>query len=231
MFIEVIEPVILPEDSVEEVHIYDLDGTLLRSNGSLLFTRYLKKKGVITQRAWLTCLFREILNRLRIGSMTNHIQAIFRSFFFGKELKKIKEQFDPFWQEQLQFQLRTTLVEEIKKQQERGYVVALFSAAPDFLVRPIATHLKMNYMLATEFSYDSTGTKLEMIVQVAKGELKAEGVKCLRGRFKQAKIFGYSDCHTDRAFLASSDIAYLVAPDSQLKSWANTQKHTRIWSD
>lgn len=219
----------LTSESIREIHVFDLDRTLACSNTGLLLARYLVEVGEIPKRAWLSCVFRYVLYKMRLTTIQQQIPAIFDLFFHARLCRGIFRHLDEFWARRLCGDLRGSLLEQVRLVQQRGQLVAIFSAAPDFLVEYIAKQLGIHFILASEYRIDRTGTRFCALGQVVDGTLKAQAVQRLRYRFKRAKIYGYSDSRDDSDFLQVVDYAWLVAPDHGLQRWAKDHAHAKLW--
>jgi HAD superfamily phosphoserine phosphatase-like hydrolase len=217
------------DDLITDVHIFDLDRTLVKSNSGVLMAHYLIKRGLITRMSWLRCLFIYLLYRSKIGNMQNQMHSAFNLFFKGRLKSSICDHLDSFWKEVLSENFCESLLNHVAILKKQGKVVAIFSASPDFLVEYVAKKLEVNFVLATSYALDQVGLSFLCLNQLADGLCKARAVQDLRQKFKNATFFGYSDSWDDIDFLKAVDKPYLVRADKKLRRWAKQNDYVKVW--
>lgn len=230
MVLKSIHPLSRSAKLVEQLHIFDLDRTLVKTNSSMLLCQYLLSKGLISYSVWLKCIIRYLCYSFGLSEMRQQIVRAFELFFKDKPAQSILVQLDAFWNEVLANQFRKCLLQRLEQIRSQGHVIALFSASPNFLVEYIAVKMGFHYVLASEYHLDSHGLMFLSVGQIADGPTKAQSVHELRQKFPSALIHGYSDSWDDVDFLKSVDSPWLVAADKKLTAWARQIPSSRIWS-
>lgn len=229
MVLKCILPPTIAFERVKEIHAFDLDRTLASCNTSLLFARYLKKKGVINYFQWLGCIWGYCLYRLGFSSMSSQMRKTFSHFFKGKSVDVIESFLPSFWQDSLCKEMRQSLCSHLALLQKNGKITAIFSASPDFLVEWMAQKLKVNFVLGSECQINTAKKTFLDLGMIATGLVKSRALDHLKYLFPKAKTYGYSDSSDDIEFLESVDHPFIVDPDSKLQLWANNRSGVILW--
>lgn len=206
---------------VEKKGIYtavDVDGTLVKSNISYLFGKYLYKKKLLSpfSALWMAGLY--FLHRIGLVSVRSLHTNIFASLFRNKSKKFFIDQARECFLG-AEFLFRKSVLEDVLKRQERGEKVVLLSASPDFLVSIIAEIVSLPEWHGTEYLVDEKGN-FSSLGRIMTGGEKAELVKdaC---RDSCARVVAMTDSREDMPLLLLADERVLVHPSWFLRrgSW------------
>lgn len=178
--------------------IFDLDGTLLKTNLSFKFYLYLCKKGIFDKKS----IFKQIIVFLRFKYFNMSLRSLHKLIFYkslkDKSYDDLRMHIDIFLDKYLD---RLFYLPAIKKLQEaifNNHYIALFSSSPFFLVEPIANILKIKECRATVYDLNNEN-KFEKIGVIVDGRQKAEYAQALmeKLKIKKERVFVYSDSVED----------------------------------
>ena len=206
--------------------LFDLDHTLLNGDTQSEWGGYLADRGIIDLAAYQEemAVFDETYRR---GALD--IRALVE--FQVKILKPYPLPTLHAWREEfVQERIRPLLVEAgwkaITEHKKQGDELILITATNEFLTTPIAEHLGIKHLIASQEEYDAQGNltgHLCGIPSYREGKvtrlhqwLKEQG----RSRGDYNKILFYSDSHNDLPLLSLVNEPIIVTPDPQLREHA-----------
>lgn len=178
--------------------IFDLDGTLIKTNLSFKFYLYLYKKRIFQKRS----IFEQIYIYLRFKyfnmSLRKLHKIIFNKSLKNKSFNEISKHIDVFLDKYLG---RLFYLPAVKKLQEailNNHYIVLYSSSPSFLVKPIADILKIKEYQATIYDLDEEN-KFKKINLIVDGKQKAKYAQILMDKLQINKdqIYVYSDSNKD----------------------------------
>ena len=114
-------------------------------------------------------------------------------------------------------------VEELLRAQHTGKIVVLLSAAPEFIVDPIAKFLNLEHVYCTRYYRDENG-KLKihtLLTGVKKAGIAKKYLEKYKKTINQATAF--SDSIEDLELLCSVGLPVVVNPDNKLKKIAKEE--------
>lgn len=203
------------------IFLFDLDRTLLSTNSSFAFCRYLHRKQVISFSSLLWSFFYYVWHHYFGLSLEDLHEKVFKKLLYGMSLKVLQSHVEPFISLYLEKLIYFPAWEKLRAAQHLGSYTVILSNSPSFLVGAIAQKLKVDAFEASEYKIDKD-QKLCQIVKVLQGLEKAAYVKNIVNELKLDKSFtvGYSDSYLDLPFLQSVGKAVVVNPDRKLKRLA-----------
>lgn len=199
------------------LHVFDLDHTLLKTNGSFSFGVFLYRK-----------------KKISFSQCTNMAFAYFRHKYFGMSFEKLHQMvFDIFLKDSSK-NTWETLAEEffrvsfsdliylptlkcLWKAKERGKEVLILSSSPDFLVSAFARCLVNVPWKATEYLTDHEG-KIKKIGVVMDGVVKARSLMDYLNDHphNQEQIVVYTDNLHDLPLIQMAGTVKIVRPNYKL---------------
>ena len=199
------------------ISAFDLDNTLLSTNCSYRFGRFLCKKNILSfsSLAFIVgCHIRHTAGFLPIDKLH---QSAFKRLFLGRSSSLVSQWADHFLDENFARLLYLPAIKKLKLAQEAGHLTIILSSAPDFLVKPIAKRLNVDLWKATCYMVDND-QKFCQINKLLLGDGKALIMDELRAKYNVAKqqTYAYSDSYLDLPFLKAAGIACGVNPDKKL---------------
>lgn len=207
----------MTKSSPQQLHIFDLDGTLCKSNVSYLFGQYLQKQKVISKRQALKSVFIYSLFMMDLISIQTLHQRMFETLFLEKKINLITEHVEPFLDKYWQSLVHPIAQSFLEKAKHTSQHTALFSSSPSFLIQPIAKLAGFDTWLATEYAVDKEGT-LCHIALVVDGKKKAAKLSELSQHYgiKAASIYAYSDGENDLPMLQAAGNSIVFHPQGRL---------------
>jgi HAD superfamily phosphoserine phosphatase-like hydrolase len=194
---------------------FDLDGTLLNKNSSLVFCNYLCDKGLIKKRDLYFCFYiylRHIYGSLPLLDLHGFI---FKRLFQQQPSERLNMLVDSFLIEKLKELWYFPALFRLRRLQQKGFKCLILSNSPSFLVRPIAEKIGVDAVYSTEYKSDEMG-RLTGIDLVMDGAKKAEIIAGIPSE----KTMAFSDSHFDLSFLQTAHVAVAVNPKYRLKKIA-----------
>jgi HAD superfamily hydrolase (TIGR01490 family) len=212
---------------VAQLSVFDLDRTLIDCNSSFQFCRFLISKGVLPLSALghaSYCYLRLQMGRLSLFDLH---QTIFHKILRGLPVEQLEEHVGAFIEQVISRALYAPATACLKLAQHLGHHTAIFSTAPQFLVREIARFFEVGTWEATEYAVDREN-RLCSVERVVQGEDKANFVFAMEKGLglSRDQVTAYSDSYLDLPFLLSAGTAVAVNPDRKLRAHS---KHSS-WS-
>lgn len=136
--------------------LFDFDGTLIRGDSILHFTRYAYRQGLIGTREWLTLLGTGILYGLRLRTAVAAKERVMR-FLAGKREQEVAAIAESFCQAELIPRLRPEGLAEIAAHRAQGHVVLLISASSTFYLNRLRQTLGVDDVIGTRFDVTPDG--------------------------------------------------------------------------
>jgi HAD superfamily hydrolase (TIGR01490 family) len=202
---------------LKHISAFDLDHTLVSSNSSVLFYRYLVSKGFYRSISLLKAVFYSLRHHFFNLSLTRLHEKVFERFLKGAPLSLVQEEVAEFLKKDFYRFLYVPTFERLRLAQHQGHHTVILSNAPSFLVGPIAEYLEVNEWASSQYTVDDEGN-FEMIGSILLGEGKARYIAELAKTNEVALegITAYSDSHLDLPFLQTAGIPVAVNPSPRL---------------
>lgn len=196
---------------------FDLDGTLLKCNSSLAFSRFLYRRGVFSLSERLYCLYIAFAHKAFGMPLQKLHTSVFKRLFLGKSLEAIKEQVFSFIPTIFPEKLYEPTMQRLREAKERGDTLLLLSSSPDFLVEPIALALGLPF-ISTKYCVDKHGNLCNISLLMV-GRVKAEILRDWTEKLliDKNKVTAYSDHFDDIDFLREAGTAVAVNPCPKLR--------------
>lgn len=206
--------------------IFDLDHTLVSTNISFAFGKYLFLRGLMPISCMLrstAAYFAHKVLGTSLETVHNQILKAYLNRFSKKALTALAAEFIDHRLDDL---LDRTVYSEMHKAARDGALISLCTSSPDFLVGLIAKKLSIPLWCASCYQFDSRGflCKIDPIVN---GPHKASFVQKILDKEKivQEEVVAYSDSILDLPLFELSGQKVAVNPDrklkrhSELKNW------------
>jgi HAD superfamily hydrolase (TIGR01490 family) len=207
--------------------VFDLDKTLLASNSSYEFCKYLYHQRIISLTQLLYSLNYKVRHELFSLSLEDFHHKVFNKVLLGMPLDVLKKKVPGFLETFLFSSLYLPTLSALFAAQKRGGYTVILSNSPDFLVEPIAHFFQVDEWESTKYTVDKD-KRLCKIAKLMEGRNKAAYLAELAGRFQISKenITAYSDSYHDLPFLLEAGCPVAVNPDRKLLKVARL----RNWS-
>jgi HAD superfamily hydrolase (TIGR01490 family) len=203
------------------VSVFDLDHTLITSNCSLEFCRYLISKDVVPSAILLHSAlyyFRHVFFNMPPEALH---RRVFERFLKGRDLESLERHVDGFIRHYLPKALYFPALAQLRLAQHLGHFTMILSNSPSFLVKKMAAALDVSHWKATEYVVDKE-RKLCHISSIMQGEEKASYVLKIAKKLgiDRMSITAYSDSIWDLPLLLAAGTAIAVHPDRKLRAYS-----------
>jgi HAD superfamily hydrolase (TIGR01490 family) len=204
------------------ISAFDLDRTLIQTNSSFSFCKYLIRKCILPISSLFSALFYEIQHRFFDLSLTDLHYHLFKKILQGRSLDSLAVHVKPFLKESLSQFFYPPALSRLKEAKAQGHYTVLLSSSPSFIVGPIAEFLKVDEWKASVYGVDKEG-KLSQIISLIQGEEKGQYLSQLSHQLgiEKEAIAAYSDSFLDLPFLLSAGVAIAVNPDRKLRRFSS----------
>ncbi len=208
-----------------KISIFDLDNTLIRTNSSFQFCRYLYRKNVFSLQSLMTSVWYRLKYEFLGLSLIQLHQAVFEKILKGFSLEILEKHVPCFLEEFLEKDLYLPAYAELKKAKAEGQRTGILSNSPAFLVSPIAQFFGVDFWKATEYGVDKDKCLCNIAI-LMEGGAKAAAAEEMQIALGIAKedMTGYTDSHADLPLLKACGNRVAVNPDRKLKRLALKQK-------
>lgn len=204
--------------SFARLHIFDLDRTLLKGNGSFSFGVFLFKRGLISWFKTVRILWAYSRhNWHRITTAEVH-QKIFSELFLGKPKEPFVSLIQDFLNSRKEDLFYPPALIRLQQARLNGDHIAICSSSPDFIVECFARHLNIAEWCGSKYHVDKHGNFV-VISDPIQGSEKVNYVHSLQTLYSLNKeqIIAYSDSIRDLEFLRAAGYPVAVQPDRALK--------------
>lgn len=185
--------------------LFDLDHTLIQSNSSYRFGRYLYRRNLLAFRTMLSLVFAYIRHSYFGLSLFDLHRHSFQILCAGRPKAEFTALVDEFLDEYFEALLFPPVVERLRACQEAGHHTVILSSSPDFIVERVAQRLGASEWHASEYAVDDRGV-FSHVESVMDGARKARWVESIQLRLGLAKeqVAGFSDSLLDLPFLEAT---------------------------
>lgn len=203
---------------------YDLDGTLVDLNlvHAAVFT--LANVGEWSGRASYILGFAARIPRLYVAEQRDRrlLNTILFEAFKGVSHDRLLEIGEEYCERVLIGHLFPRAVELIEANRAAGIEPVLVTGSPDFIVAPLARHLRVADFAANRFVFSRGRATGRLAEPVMAGDEKAAWCADYAAArdIDLADCWGYADSHYDRPFLAKLGHPVAVNPDRRLHAAA-----------
>ncbi|SCA63559.1 hypothetical protein SCG7109_AS_00020 [Chlamydiales bacterium SCGC AG-110-M15] len=202
----------------KELHIFDLDHTLIQANSSHLFGHYLYNQNYFPISHLLLGLSYYFRHKVFGLSLKQLHHKSFDLFFTQRPIHALRNLVRHFLDLNLNSLLNPEVLERLQNAQASGHATVLMSNSPDFIVQPIAERLLFTDFRASQYQVDKTG-RLCHISSVLCGQDKAKEALLIAHEMglSSNSLTAYSDSYLDLPLLKAVGIPIAVNPDHKLK--------------
>ncbi|MCB1080904.1 MAG: HAD-IB family hydrolase [Chlamydiia bacterium] len=201
-----------------QISAFDLDHTLVGTNSSLLFYRYLIERGIYRHASILRTFIYSMRHYFFDLTLKELHEKVFERFLKGAPLALVQEEVKRFLKKDFYRFLYYPTFSRLRLAQHEGHHTVILSTGPSFLVGPIADYLGVSEWGSSMYSVDKEG-KFNGIDSIFLGEGKASYIRQLTQKFKTdfQEVTVYSDSIEDLPFLSIGGKAVVVNPGFKMK--------------
>jgi len=203
------------------IAFFDMDYTLLRKSSSNLYVQYLARRRMISLReavGVMVVTLKYSLNVLDFPKATSQLSRYIR----GGDAAATKALCDDWVRNEVVNYIAPKALARLREHEQRGDAVVLISASTQFVVKPMADYLGIEYS-CTELEIAPTGKFSGRIVDAAcYGDGKriwGERIAARKGA-PLAECWFYTDSYSDRPLMDAVGHPVAINPDSKLRAYA-----------
>ncbi len=191
---------------------FDLDNTLVPGSSiEIGFFRYLWRAGVV---GWPE-LWRSLDYALKhmppctLSPLRRH-----KCYLIGKEVPLIEQLAKTFLEEQVFSRVASRAMGRLSHHLDAGHTVAVVSGSPEFLVKPLATHLGVSLIFGAKLETQANEYTGRVFAPLPYGEGKGRYVERLAARFNLdlSRSYAYGDSPGDFHALQLVGHPFVVNP-------------------
>jgi HAD superfamily hydrolase (TIGR01490 family) len=207
--------------------LFDMDRTLVRRDTASLYVRYLRARGGATWRDsarvlwWLSQYSLGVLDAPRVAA------RVLRSLA-GTDETVLAARCDDWFRREVEVHVSDAGRRAVAEHRTRGEVVAIITGTNAYAARPLARHLGIAHVVASELEVGPDGRFTGRLVEpLCYGPGKVARAAALGAElgFRVEEATFYSDSYTDLPLLAAVRTAVIVNPDLRLR----TEARRRGW--
>lgn len=217
--------------SAKDFVIFDLDRTLTKRPTFSAFLMSMTDEEPGKVLFAVAVLFQMLLYVLKLKTRKSLKEYMLKTYMGGMSRNQTNKAIKKFFNERYyKKRFYQDGLAEIKRHQKEGRVVGVATASMDFYVEAIVRELGLDFMIATTSVWQEG-----ILVPMIKGENcyggeKAKRVQAFLAGQKVAKVWFYSDHHTDEPTFELADIKVAVNPGPTLKKIVRCGNYqVRVW--
>lgn len=189
------------------VAVFDLDGTLSRSDTLLPFLRH-ARGGTRTSLAVLVHSPRVVRALVSAHHRHGAKEALLVRLLRGQDVQALAQTAESFADLVATHRLRPEIVDRVERHRRAGHELVIVSASPELYVEPIGRRLGFDAVLATRLEADPLGRLTGGIAGLnCRGPEKVARLRAWLGD-DPSVVYAYGDSAGDRELLASADAAF-----------------------
>lgn len=199
------------------LHVFDLDHTLVRCNSSFHFGKFLYQQGYISLSSTLFSIANYSSHIFFNTSLSLLHEKIFKTLFIHKDVTLLQKLAKSFTEKWLNNMLYPPALQRLTEAKALNHTILILSSSPDFLVAPIAQHLKIKHWKSTQYEINHEGNFSHVsLVMDAKNKVREFHKSCNRLSIPLSSTIAYSDSHLDIPLLKEAGKAVAVNPNKRL---------------
>jgi len=202
--------------------LFDMDRTLVRKETASLYVRYQREIGEATLRDSLQVAYWVAQYTLGILDAAAVAERALVSLH-GMHETVLSARCDDWFRRDVEVHIADRAREAVAFHRDRGDVLAIVTGASPYVARPLARHLRIPHIVASELEMDEarvfTG-KPAYPLCLGDGKLERASLLAQKLGFDLHEATFYSDSYTDLPLLGAVKEPIIVNPDMRLRRHA-----------
>ncbi|NLE07542.1 MAG: HAD-IB family hydrolase [Parcubacteria group bacterium] len=214
---------------MNELVIFDVDGTILKGQSQKLFLNYMFKEKYISLFGFIKLNLWFIFYKLDF--IKNPLPAINYAYSFlkGKSISEIENLINNFFNSILKKYIFKEVIEIINDHLKNGRKVILVSNSVDILIKKIAEYLNVSDFISTKLEVQNDRYTGKIIGSMMYGENKIKAVEqyAQKNNISLNNSWSYADHYSDIPLLLKTTYVFVVNPSKKLQQIA-TEKNWQV---
>lgn len=200
---------------------FDIDHTLIAADSGILFMRYLLRQGQLRRRDLIRPLYYTLLHRLNLLDI-NALFACYIDWVRGQPHDDMRRLCDQWYAACVRPVIYPQMAQTVAAHQRNGHVVAILSAATNYVAEPLGRDLGIEHLLVNRLLVSEGRLTGDALRPLCYGEGKRYWVQHFaeERRIDLHGSYFYSDSITDLPVLALVGNPRVVNPDRLLRRQA-----------
>jgi HAD superfamily hydrolase (TIGR01490 family) len=198
--------------------LFDMDRTLVRKETATMYVRYVRARGGATWRDSLRVAW--WVARYTFGVLdAPEVVARAMRFLAGTSETALAARCDDWFRRDVEIHVCDAGRRAVEEHRARGDLVAIVTGASPYIARPLARHLRIDHVVASELEVGADGCFTGRLVEpLCYGHGKVARARGLAERlsFRLEEACFYSDSLSDLPLLESVRTPVAVNPDPRL---------------
>ena len=198
--------------------LFDIDGTLIARNSTVLYMRHLRRSGQARRRDVARTLY--FLARYKLGLLNvERALSVSMAWVLGKREDVVREDCADWYTREVRAFIVPTMAAAVRAHRRAGHVTALLTSATRYLAEPLAADLGVEHVIVTQLVVRDGVFTGEAVRPVCYGKGKTYWAE----RFADengvdlARSYFYTDSVTDLPVLERVGEPRVVNPDPRLR--------------
>lgn len=201
-----------------------MDYTILDASSSLLYVKYLRRRGHLKRRQLLRVGWWAILYKFSAMDLVAIMPKIL-SFANTLNARETFEQAQTWFKDMVAVHIAPKAVQQIREHQQHGQRVAIISASSQFAVQPVAHALGLDFLCTQlEIKDDQLTGRVFEPVCFGVGKIYWAKQYAEQHAAQLSDCYLYTDSYTDRPLLEIIGHPVAVNPDPRLKRLARRRR-------
>ena len=207
--------------SNDVVAFFDMDRTVVLCNTGRVYFEDMRSKGELTKVEILQLT--SVLLRYKLSMIDmSRVMRRAASRLVGLPEQDMISRCQGLFDSQVANQVSQAAVESIESHRRLGHHVVLLSASTNYMVEPLARHLKISEYICTRLGTDDgkfTGTVVEPIC-FGEGKIHWASAYAKQHGIDLQDAYFYTDSYSDKPMLDAVGYKRVVNPDPRLRMYA-----------
>jgi HAD superfamily hydrolase (TIGR01490 family) len=127
---------------------FDVDGTLLKENTSVLFLKHFYRDRKINMGFLLKAVFYSFLHKLNCLTF-NELSHFGLGFFKGRNAKSIKNDIRKYFEEDIRHKILHEMIDVIALHKEKHHLIILLTSSPSIIAERFKEYLGADYSISS----------------------------------------------------------------------------------
>ncbi|MFC2016540.1 HAD family hydrolase [Chloroflexota bacterium] len=203
---------------------FDVDGTLLKENTSILFLKHFYKDKKIRTEFLLRAIYYNFLHKINCLSF-EELSHFSLGFMKDQDIKELKNNIKYYFEKDIKYKISKKMISIIRKHRGENHLIVLLTSSPSIIIENFKNYLNADYAITSLIETKDgklTGKFKAICYKDKKYELFKAFSKRKNTNLKES--YFYTDSCSDLKVLESVGYPIAVNPKRNLKKIAINKK-------